>query len=63
MIEIVWAIRPLKCLCALKDWLDTEIRDHYHSNMYDSSEYVMSNPGSSRYDSDNVSQDDNEDED
>jgi hypothetical protein len=61
MIEIVWAIRPLKCLC-LKDWLDAEIRDQDHSNMYDSFEYATSNLGSSRYDSDNAPQDDNEDE-
>jgi hypothetical protein len=23
----------------LKDWLDTKIRDHYHSNMYDIYDY------------------------
>jgi hypothetical protein len=31
--------------------------------VYDSSEYATSNFGSSRYDFDNVTQDDNEDED
>jgi hypothetical protein len=50
-------------LVCLKDWLDTEVRDHNHSNIYDCSKYAISNSGSSRYDSDNMPQNDNEDED
>jgi hypothetical protein len=46
----------------LKDWFNSKVRDHYRSNMYDSSKYVTSNSESSRYDSDNVPQGDNEDE-
>jgi hypothetical protein len=26
----------------LKDWIDTDVRDQYHSNMYDISEYRTS---------------------
>jgi hypothetical protein len=47
----------LKYLCAWKIGLMLDL------NMYDSSKYVTSNSRSLRYDSDNVSQDDNEDED
>jgi hypothetical protein len=35
-------------LVCLKDCLDAKVRDHDHSNIYDSSEYVTSNPRSSR---------------
>jgi hAT family C-terminal dimerisation region len=55
--------KTFEMLVCMKDWRDAEVRDQNHSNMYDSSKYVTSNPGSSRYDSDNVSQDDDEDED
>jgi hAT family C-terminal dimerisation region len=55
--------KTFEIFVCLKYWLDAEVRDQNHSNMSDSSEYVMLNPGSSRYNSDNVSQDDNEDED
>jgi hypothetical protein len=50
-------------LVCLKYWLDAEVRDQDHSKMYDSSEYATLNPEYSRYDYDNVPQDDNEDED
>jgi hypothetical protein len=46
----------------LKDLFYTEVRDHDHPNMYDSSEYITSNPRSLSYDSNNVPQDNNEDE-
>jgi hAT family C-terminal dimerisation region len=53
--------KTFEMLVCLKYWLDAEVRDHDHSNMYDSFEYITPNPESSRYDSDNVPQDDNED--
>jgi hAT family C-terminal dimerisation region len=55
--------KTFEMLVCLKYWLDAEVRDQYHSNIYDSSEYITSNSGFSRYDFDNVPQDDNEDED
>jgi hAT family C-terminal dimerisation region len=54
--------KTFEMLVCLKDWLDAEVRDQNHSNMYDNSEYVTSNSESLRYDSDNAPQDDNEDE-
>jgi hAT family C-terminal dimerisation region len=53
--------KTFEMIVYLKDWLNAEVRDQNHSNMYDSSEYVTSNSESSRYDYDNVPQDDNED--
>jgi hAT family C-terminal dimerisation region len=55
--------KTFEMFVCLKDWLDAEVRDQGYCNMYDSSEYATSNFGSSRYDFDNVPQDDNEDED
>jgi hypothetical protein len=51
--------KTFKMLVYLKDWLDAEFRNHDHSNMYNSSKYATSNSRFSRYDSDNVPQDDN----
>jgi hAT family C-terminal dimerisation region len=54
--------KTFEMLLCLKDWPYVEVRDHDQSNMYDNSEYVTSNFRFSRYDSDNVPQDDNKDE-
>jgi hAT family C-terminal dimerisation region len=54
--------KTFEMLVCLKDWLDAEVRNHDHSNMYDT-EYATLNLESSHYDSNNVTQDDNEDED
>jgi hypothetical protein len=40
----------------LKYWLDDEVKDHDHFNMYDSSKYTLSRPKSLRYDFYNVPQ-------
>jgi hAT family C-terminal dimerisation region len=41
--------KTFEMLVWLKDWLDAEVRDQDHSNMYDSSKYITSNSESSRY--------------